>query len=88
MILRLFWQSKFGYGNAVYQGANRYYLNNFFMQQHKLEIKGKLFVRGYTTTEDGGNSYDMLLLVLILIEFGKMTKPGLVSMQQRMLVLL
>jgi hypothetical protein len=23
------------------------------MQQHKLEIKGKLFVRGYTTTEDG-----------------------------------
>jgi hypothetical protein len=36
-------------------------LNNFFMQQHKLEIKGKnFFVRGYTTTEDGGNSYDML----------------------------
>jgi outer membrane receptor for ferrienterochelin and colicin len=36
-------------------------LNNFFMQQHKLELKGKnFFVRGYTTTEDGGNSYDML----------------------------
>jgi hypothetical protein len=31
------------------------------MQQHKLEIKGKTFIeRGYTTTEDGGNSYDML----------------------------
>ncbi len=57
----IIWQSKFGFGNAVYQGANRYYLNNFFMQQHKLEIKGKnFFVRGYTTTEDGGNSYDML----------------------------
>jgi outer membrane receptor protein involved in Fe transport len=54
-------QSKFGFGNAVYQGANRYYLNNFFMQQHKLEFKGKnFFVRGYTTTEDGGRSYDML----------------------------
>jgi outer membrane cobalamin receptor len=54
-------QSKFGYGNAVYQGANRYYLNDFFMQQHKLEIKGKnFFVRGYTTNEDGGKSYDML----------------------------
>lgn len=54
------WQSKFGYGNAIYQGANRYNLNNFFMQQHKLEIKGKnFFVRGYTTTEDGGKSYDM-----------------------------
>ncbi len=57
----IIWQSKFGFGNAVYQGANRYYLNNFFMQQHKLELKGKnFFVRGYTTTEDGGESYDML----------------------------
>jgi outer membrane receptor protein involved in Fe transport len=54
-------QSKFGFGNAVYQGANRYYLNNFFMQQHKIELKGKnFFARGYTTTEDGGSSYDML----------------------------
>ena len=57
----IIFQSKFGFGNTVYQGANRYYLNGFFMQQHKLEIKGKnFFVRGYFTTEDGGNSYDML----------------------------
>ncbi|TDE46506.1 TonB-dependent receptor [Flavobacterium rhamnosiphilum] len=59
--LEIIWQSKFGFGNAVYQGANRYYLNNFFMQQHKIEFKGKnFFLRGYTTTEDGGKSYDML----------------------------
>jgi len=59
--LEIIWQSKFGFGNTVYQGANRYYLNGFFMQQHKLELKGKnFFVRGYFTTEDGGNSYDML----------------------------
>lgn len=59
--LEIIWQSKFGFGNAVYQGANRYYLNDFFMQQHKLEFKGKnFFVRGYTTNEDGGKSYDML----------------------------
>ena len=59
--LEVIWQSKFGFGNTVYQGANRYYLNNFFMQQHKIEFKGKnFFVRGYFTTEDGGNSYDML----------------------------
>jgi outer membrane receptor protein involved in Fe transport len=58
--LEVIWQSKFGFGNAVYQGANRYYLNNFYMNQHKLEVKGKnFFVRGYTTTEDGGESYDM-----------------------------
>jgi outer membrane cobalamin receptor len=57
----IIWLSKFGFGNAVYQGANRYYLNNFFMQQHKLEFKGKnFFLRGYTTSEDGGQSYDML----------------------------
>ena len=54
-------QSKYGFGNSVYQGANRYYLNGFQMKQHKLEIKGKnFFVRGYMTTEDGGKSYDML----------------------------
>lgn len=56
----IIWLSKFGFGNAVYQGANRYYLNNFFMQQHKIEFKGKnFFLRGYTTSEDGGQSYDM-----------------------------
>jgi len=59
--LEVIWQSKFGFGNTVYQGANRYYLNGFFMEQHKLELKGKnFFLRGYTTTEDGGRSYDML----------------------------
>ncbi|CAI2765843.1 TonB-dependent receptor [Flavobacterium collinsii] len=58
--LEIIWQSKFGTGNAVYQGANRYYLNDFFMQQHKIEFKGRnFFVRGYTTSEDGGHSYDM-----------------------------
>ncbi|MCM0665646.1 TonB-dependent receptor [Flavobacterium tyrosinilyticum] len=59
--LEVVWQSKIGTGNAVYQGANRYYLNNFFMYQNKLELKGKnFFVRGYMTGEDGGNSYDMI----------------------------
>ena len=58
-------QSKFGSGNSVYQGASRYNLNNFFMQQHKLEFKGKnFFIRGYTTTEDGGQSYDMTFTAL------------------------
>jgi len=56
----IIWQSKFGFGNSVYQGASRYNLNGFFMQQHKLELKGKnFFLRGYTINEDGGKSYDM-----------------------------
>jgi len=63
--LEIIWQSKYGFGNTVYQGANRYYLNEFFMEQHKLEFKGKnFFIRGYTTTEDGGKSYDMLFTAL------------------------
>jgi hypothetical protein len=37
-------------------------MNNFFMQQHKLEIKGKsfFFVWGGYTTRDGGESYDIV----------------------------
>jgi hypothetical protein len=30
------------------------------MQQHKINSKEKLLVKRYTTTEDGGQSYDML----------------------------
>ena len=63
--LEIIWQSKFGFGNSIYQGASRYNLNGFFMQQHKLELKGKnFFLRGYTTTEDGGKSYDMTFTAL------------------------
>lgn len=53
-------QHKLGFGNTIYQGANRYALKDFFMDQTKLEIKSNnFFVRGYMTTEDAGNSYDM-----------------------------
>jgi iron complex outermembrane recepter protein len=58
-------QSKFGFGNSIYQGASRYNLNGFFMQQHKIEIKGKnFFARVYGTAEDGGKSYDMTFTAL------------------------
>ncbi|QMU63444.1 MAG: TonB-dependent receptor plug domain-containing protein [Flavobacteriaceae bacterium] len=57
--LEIIWNSKFGRGNTIYQGANRYNIQNFFMQQHKLEVRGKsFFVRGYVTDEDAGDSYD------------------------------
>ena len=58
--IEIVWRSKFGKGNTIYQGANRYNINNFFLQQHKLEIRGNdFFVRGYTTSESAGDSYDM-----------------------------
>lgn len=53
-------QHKLGFGNTIYQGANRYFLKDFYMDQTKLEVKSKnFFVRGYMTTEDAGKSYDM-----------------------------
>ncbi len=57
--VEIIWNSKFGTGNTIYQGQNRYNIKNFYMAQHKLEVRGKnFFVRGYTTSEDAGDSYD------------------------------
>ena len=57
--LEIIWNSKYGNGNTIYQGTNRYNIKNFFMEQHKLELRGKnFFVRGYMTNEDAGDSYD------------------------------
>ena len=56
----IIFQHKIGLGNTIYQGANRYALKNFFMNQTRLEVKGKnFFVRGYMTAENAGDSYDM-----------------------------
>ena len=52
-------QHKVGFGNTIYQGANRYALKNFFMNQTRFEVKGKnFFARAYVSAEDAGNSYD------------------------------
>ncbi|MCV9927685.1 TonB-dependent receptor [Flavobacterium sp. LS1R49] len=56
----IIFQYKLGIGSTIYQGANRYSLKNFFMDQTKIEVKGKnFFARVYMTTEDAGDSYDM-----------------------------
>lgn len=58
--LEISYNGKYGTGNTVYQGANRYYLKNFVMQQHKLEVRNNhFFWRAYMTAEDAGDSYDM-----------------------------
>ena len=52
---------KIGSGNTIYQGANRYNIKNFFLQQHKIEIRNdNFFVRGYITEDKAGDSYDMV----------------------------
>jgi len=51
---------KIGVGTTIYQGAQRYEIKNFFLQQHKLEIKNdNFFVRGYVTDEDAGDSNNL-----------------------------
>jgi outer membrane receptor protein involved in Fe transport len=52
---------KIGSGNTIYQGANRYNIKDFFLQQHKLEVgNSNFFVRGYITEDKAGDSYDMV----------------------------
>ncbi len=51
--------SYMGTGTTVYTGADRYSLRNLKMAQHKLELRSKSwFVRGYTTQENAGESYN------------------------------
>ncbi|NHF58775.1 TonB-dependent receptor [Flavobacteriaceae bacterium TP-CH-4] len=58
--LEIIYNGRVGRGNTIYQGANRYYINNFILQQHKLEIRNdNFFIRGYITSEGSGDSYDM-----------------------------
>lgn len=52
---------KIASGSTIYQGTNRYAIDNFFLQQHKIEVKSDNFlVRGYMTGDDAGDSYDMV----------------------------
>ncbi len=52
---------KYGTGNTIYQGTNRYNIKNFMQQQHKIEVRNdNFFVRGYVVADDAGDSYDMV----------------------------
>lgn len=52
---------KVGTGTTIYQGTNRYNIDGFFQQQHKLEVKNdNYFVRGYVVADKAGDSYDMV----------------------------
>lgn len=58
--VEIVWNSRAGFGSTIYQGVNRYQLKDFIIQQHKLEVRSDdFFIRGYTTQEDAGKSYDM-----------------------------
>ncbi|MCX7551132.1 TonB-dependent receptor [Xanthomarina sp. F2636L] len=51
---------KVGTGSTIYQGSNRYSIDNFFQEQHKLELRNNnFFLRGYMVADKAGDSYDM-----------------------------
>ncbi|MDH3322214.1 MAG: TonB-dependent receptor, partial [Flavobacteriaceae bacterium] len=57
--LEIILQGKAGVGSTIYQGANRYYLDNFKMNMAKLEIRNKnFFARIYRVEDNAGKSMD------------------------------
>ncbi|WP_373075703.1 carboxypeptidase-like regulatory domain-containing protein, partial [Zeaxanthinibacter enoshimensis] len=55
----IIYNGRVGRGNTIYQGANRFAVRNFNLQQHKIEIRNNnFFIRGYITSENAGDSYD------------------------------
>lgn len=57
--LEVILNSRIGRGTTIYQGANRYAVTGFTMQQHKLEIRNKnFFLNGYLVSENSGDAYD------------------------------
>ena len=59
--LELVLASNYSTGSTVYQGDNRYRLKNVQFWQQRLELRneGKWFLRGYLTSEDAGDTYDI-----------------------------
>ena len=57
--LELIYNGRIGRGTTIYQGANRYAVTGFSLQQHKIELKNdNFFIRAYQVSEDSGNAYD------------------------------
>lgn len=52
---------KIGTGSTIYQGSNRYSIDGFTQQQHKIEVKNNnFFIRTYLVADKAGDSYDMV----------------------------
>ncbi|OBQ57165.1 TonB-dependent receptor [Tamlana sp. s12] len=66
---------KVGTGSTIYQGLNRYYIDNFFQEQHKIELRNRnFFLRSYVVADKAGDSYDM---VFTGININRAWKPDL-----------
>lgn len=73
--LEIILNSRFSRGNNIYQGTNRFFQKDYFVQQYKLEFLGKnYFLRGYYTGNDSGKSHDLRFVGLALNELSKPTQ--------------
>ncbi|MCS6935123.1 MAG: TonB-dependent receptor, partial [Chitinophagales bacterium] len=63
----------FGYGTTVYQGDNRYSINDIQFHHLRAEIiqPDKFYIRAYTTMENSGNSYDAVFTAIKLQDMQK-----------------
>ncbi len=58
-----------GTGNTIYTGSERYSLKGFKMGQYKLELNNRYWMlRGYTTQENAGESYNTTVATRLLNE--------------------
>ena len=69
----LIFANSFGSGTTVYQGDNRFSLNNILFLQNRIEIKkrNKFFLRAYSTQTSAGDSFDPYFTALQLQENAK-----------------
>ena len=69
----LVFANSFGSGTTVYQGDNRFSLNNITFLQNRIEIKkrNKFFLRAYSTQTGAGDSFDPFFTALQLQENAK-----------------
>ncbi|HPM31396.1 MAG TPA: TonB-dependent receptor, partial [Chryseolinea sp.] len=57
--IELIYQYNYNQGRAAYTGSNRFQLNDFNFQQHRVEMRGSnYFIRAYANIEDSNNSYN------------------------------
>ncbi|MEO7800538.1 MAG: TonB-dependent receptor [Ginsengibacter sp.] len=68
LIVSGFW----GTGNTVYTGSDRYSLKDLKMGQYKVELNnGNWFIRGYTTQENAGQSFNATVTTRLFNEAWK-----------------
>jgi len=66
----------FGTGNTVYTGSDRYSLKGLKMAQYKVELVNKnWFLRGWTTQENAGESFNATVTTRLTNEAWK-ASPG------------